>query len=47
MNHWGEKESNFMRKRINDFTSKSPNGSSLVYNLPNGDSFHTFEEQQT
>ncbi len=42
----GEKESNFMRKRINDFTSKSPNGSSLVYNLPNGDSFHTLKNSK-
>ena len=33
----GEKESNFMRKRINDFTSKSPNGDVYkrqVYGLP-------------
>ena len=28
-----------MRKRINDFTSKSQNGSSLVYYLPNRDLF--------
>lgn len=36
-----EKESNYMRTRINDFTSKSTYGNSLVYNLPNGDAFYT------
>lgn len=41
-----EKESNFMRMRINDFTGKSPYGNTLVYNLPDGDSYYTMKNSK-
>ncbi len=41
-----EKESNYMRTRINDFTDLSPWFNTLVYNLPNGDSFNTINSSK-
>jgi len=41
-----EKETLYMRTRINDFTSESPWGGSLEYNLPNGDSYYTLSNNK-
>jgi TonB-linked SusC/RagA family outer membrane protein len=41
-----EKESNYMRTRINDFTSKAAYGNGLEYNLPDGNSFYTLNNKK-
>lgn len=41
-----EKQSNYMRTRINDFTGENPYIGGLEYNLPNGDSFYTLRNSK-